>query len=216
MSKILKRNTCAAVVAVAMLLVFAPSASADHVTVGFTCITPVNNPDCSDVAAQMSLVIHVSGDVVSFKFSNTGALASFIANVYWDDDLGLFAGSSVGNPANWTSPGSPGDLPQGGSIGFTVDFSSGADSPGPDGIHPGEMLTFTLTLVEGKTMAMVISAIISGELRFGLKVQGMGEGNNFSDAMVNTTPIPEPGSMLLLGTGLLGLGGAIRRRRKKV
>ncbi len=41
-----------------------------------------------------------------------------------------------------------------------------------------------------------------------------GENNEFSVAGMNIAPVPEPATMLLFGTGLLGLAG-LRLRRKK-
>lgn len=68
-------------------------------------------------------------------------------------------------------------------------------------------LTFELT---GATSATVISDL-------GLHVAGAAcpSGQTCFTTSSTITPVPEPGTLGLLGTGLLGLGGLVRRRIRK-
>ena len=80
-----------------------------------------------------------------------------------------------------------------------------------DGLTPGESASFTVSgaAFAGFTEEQICNAIF---VRFQNVPTGPGIGGEGSDVGVASAPIPEPSTMLLLGTALIGLGGVVRRR----
>lgn len=97
-------------------------------------------------------------------------------------------------------------------FGFTTgpsgNFSGGSVN---DGLLPGESASFTVTgaAFAGFTEEQICNAIF---VRF--QNVPLAGGSGGSDVGVPGEPIPEPSSILLLGSALIGLGGYARRKLK--
>ena len=213
--------------AVAVVTCLASSAQADTITV-----TGAGSGQFS--TATVVCEFNAATNTFSFTITNTSHLTqpgstSTITGIGFDlpptgnasaSGLNGFTGSQAPSLSSTFdfSDGDVGNVPHGFSS-AVLDFAfttgpSGNFSGGQVnlGLLPGESASFTVTgaAFAGMTEAEICNAIF---VRFQNVPEEGGSGG--SDVGVpGTSTIPEPSTMLLLGTALVGLGGVVRRRIK--
>ena len=193
-------------------------APAMAIPLGFQNITNNNPVDAAIGESQLSVEVTPyasSTNQVLFYFSNVGPSASSITDVYFDNgDLFTFGLILNSTGVSFSPEAAPVNLPGGRTIHFVANQALSADSNSPtqpNGVNPGEDLGIVLVLLAGNDFQNVLDELASGDLRVGIHVQGFASGG--SESFVNNpNPVPEPATMLLLGTGLIGLAAFGRKR----